>query len=115
MFEAMPNWLLHSLDSVEAVCSDYCLHFWEVVGSWIAGLGTLAAVAVCLWLSRRQGPRLRVSADIFVIIQRNAEPPHPEVVSIDVRNIGERECIIEGIGWRVGHLGGADAASNGNH
>ena len=95
----MADWWMHIFDSPSRVCTEYCLHFLEMVGTWVAGLGTLAAVIVSLRLARRSGPLLRVSADLRVLIHSGAEPPYPEYVAIDVKNVGERECIVEGVGW----------------
>ena len=55
----MPRWIFHALDPVQAVCGDWCLHFWEVVGVWFTGLMTLAAVVVSLTLARREGIRIK--------------------------------------------------------
>jgi hypothetical protein len=87
------------LQSVSSICTEYCLHFWEVIGVWISGLGTLAAVTISMRLARRTGPVIKASADIRVLIYQGAKPPHPEYVAIDVKNIGEREVMIEGVGW----------------
>ncbi len=96
----MPKWLLHSLEPVQAVCGDWCLHFWEVVGVWFTGLMTLAAVIVSLALARREGIRLKVSAGHRLLVQQGQEPPWPEVLMITVRNVGSRRAVIEGAGWR---------------
>src|SRR5579859_6306083 len=88
------------IESLGSVCSEYCLHFWEVVGVWVSGFATVAAVIVALVIARRSGPVLRISADIIVLITAGEGPPHPEYVGITVVNSGERECTIQGIGWR---------------
>lgn len=88
------------IESLSSVCSEYCLHFWEVVGIWVSGFATVAAVIVALVIARRSGPVLRVSADIIVLITQGEGPPHPEYVGITVVNSGDRECVVQGIGWR---------------
>jgi hypothetical protein len=95
----MPHWLTHALDGLSRACPEYCLHFWEVLGTWIAGLATLASVIVALRLARRSGVVLDVSADVRMLIETGAEPPYPEYVSIAVKNVGERDCVVEGVGW----------------
>lgn len=53
------EWWRHALDPVNAICSEYCLHFWEVIGIWLAGVATFGAVFISLYLAR-QGERTRV-------------------------------------------------------
>jgi len=96
----MSRWILHALDPVQAVCGDWCLHFWEVVGIWFTGLATFAAVVVSLLLARREGLRLSVSAGHRLLVQAAQEPPWPELLVITVRNVGSRRAVIEGAGWR---------------
>lgn len=95
----MPRWLLHALEPVQAVCGDWCLHFWEVVGAWFTGLATFAAVVVSLVLARREGIRITVSAGHRLLVQ-GQEPPWPELLVITVRNVGSRRVTVEGVGWR---------------
>jgi hypothetical protein len=53
------DWWRHALDPASTACSEYCLHFWEVTGVWLAGPATFGAVFVSLYLAR-QGERVRV-------------------------------------------------------
>lgn len=94
----MPEFLF-VLDDLELICSTYCLQFWEVVGVWLASIGTLAAVIVSLVLARRPRPRLRVSAGQRVIVG-NAFTTPPSVLAITVRNMGDRPVTVAGVGWR---------------
>jgi hypothetical protein len=94
------SWLLHALDPVQATCSNWCLHFWEVVGVWFTGLATFAAVVVSLALARREGVRISVSAGHRLAMGAGLEPPFPERLVISVRNVGTRAATIEGVGWR---------------
>lgn len=96
----MPDWLLHSLDPVRAVCSAWCLHFWETVGIWFTGFATFAAVLVSLALARREGIRIKVSAGVYLDVVPGGAPPFPELLTITVRNVGSRPAQIEGIAWR---------------
>jgi hypothetical protein len=58
------DWWRHALDPVQASCSEYCLHFWEVIGIWFTGAATFGAVLVSLYLAR-QGERTRVREQII--------------------------------------------------
>ncbi len=93
-------WIIHALDPMRAVCGDWCLHFWEVVGIWFTGLATFAAVVVSLALARREGFRITVSAGHRLLVATGQELPFPELLVVTVRNIGSRRVTIEGIGWR---------------
>jgi hypothetical protein len=92
----MLHWFAHTLEPLQAVCNDWCLHWWEAVGAWFTGLATFGAVLVSLALARREGIRFKVSASCL----RVWEPPYPEVLVITVRNVGSRPVTIEGVGWR---------------
>lgn len=96
----MLRWFLHALDPLQAVCGNWCLHFWEVVGVWFTGLATLAAVLVSLVLARREGIRIRVSAGHRLAVGFGEHPPWPQLLVITVRNVGSRRAIVEGVGWR---------------
>jgi len=96
----MSHWLIHALDPVRAMCGDWCLHFWEVVGVWFTGLATFAAVILSLALARREGFRLTVSAGHRLMVGGGQGPPFPELLAITVRNFGSRRTTIEGVGWR---------------
>lgn len=93
------DWFFHVLDPINRACSDYCVHFWEMIGTWLAAVGTIGAVVVSLWLARRSGVVLRVAAGARVLIGGFGGAP-VEVVNITVINAGERECQIDGVGWR---------------
>jgi hypothetical protein len=96
----MGNWILHALEPIQAVCSDWCLHFWEVVGIWFTGIATFAAVLVSLALARREGIRFTISAQVMSVVRPGVEGPFPEVLHISVRNVGSRPARIEGVAWR---------------
>jgi len=93
----LPHWILHLLDPARSTCDDWCLHFWEVSGVWFTGIATFAAVATFLLLARREGVRLRISAGQFTIL---GGAPRQEVVLIEVKNVGSRNAVIEGVAWR---------------
>jgi hypothetical protein len=96
----MSHWFLHALDPAQAACGEWCLHFWEVAGVWFTGVATFAVVVVSLVLARREGIRLTVSAGHRLLIQPGQQSPWPELVVITVRNVGSRQAVVEGVGWR---------------
>ena len=108
----MPHWILHALDGLSSTCPEYCLHFWGVLGAWLAAIATLSAVLVSLALARRTGVRINVEAGVRLLIQPGQDGPWPELVAISVRNIGDCECTIEGIGWRFARWIGRGAMQN---
>jgi len=64
----MPDYML-VLDRLQGVCTRYCLEFWGVLGAWLSGIGTVAAVLVSLHLARQdQRIRLGVSAVVGLMI-----------------------------------------------
>ena len=96
----MIHWFSHILDHANALCDEWCLHFWEVVGIWFTGAATFAAVLVSLLLARREGIRMTVGAGVRMIVGTGTEPPFPEVLTITIRNMGSRAVPIEGVAWR---------------
>lgn len=74
----------------------------SVIGTWLAGIGTLSAVIVSLCLARRNSKvRLKVCAGHRILItpgQREA----PDYCSIRITNVGFQPATITGIGWKVG-------------
>lgn len=96
----MPHWILHALAPVNALCDDWCLHFWEVVGVWFTGLATFGAVVVSLLLARRDRIRMTISAGHRIMVGPGAEEPYREFLIIRIRNVGGRPATIEGISWR---------------
>ena len=94
----MLHWLLHLLDHGNAVCDDWCLDFWEVVGVWFTGIATFGAVLVSLILARREQVNITISAGQFVV--PGPVTPFPEMLIIRVRNTSTRAATIEGIAWR---------------
>jgi hypothetical protein len=82
---------------------------WEVIGTWLSGVGAFAAVIVSLVLSRAGGrPRLRLLADkrIFISGVPTGTPSirpgdFPDVLWISVDNVGMTVVRITGVYWRV--------------
>lgn len=81
---------------------DQTFRLLELIGIWLASIGTVGAVIVSLWLARRgDSIRLELSAT-HVLMITPGESATPEFLSIRVTNIGRRPARIEGIGWRSG-------------
>lgn len=103
------HWLAHSLDVFHATCDEWCLHWWEAIGTWFTGVATFAAVAVSLWLARRQNrPQLRLWADKQKLI---SGLPHgtasirpadfPSKVVVEFANAGAIPVRVSGVWWAL--------------
>lgn len=76
--------------------------FINTFAPWLSAIGTLSAVAVALYLSRRDRRlRLEVSAGRRLIITQGVGEPQT-YLAIKVVNVGHREAEVTSIGWRVG-------------
>ena len=81
---------------------DQKIQVWVAVGTWVAGLATLAAVVVALYLARRtEKVRLNVHVGLRVVVIGDGSP-FQEHLSISVTNVGERSVTINTVGWAVG-------------
>ena len=81
---------------------DQKIQVWMVIGTWLAGLGTLAAVIVALYLSRRvEKVRLKVYAGLREVILGDGSP-FQRHLGIGVTNLGERPVTVNTVGWAVG-------------
>lgn len=74
----------------------------SIIGSWLAGIGSLCAVVVALWLARRSEKiDLLINADERLMIGEG-QVEHPRYLWIKIVNRGNRNVIINSIGWRLG-------------
>ena len=74
----------------------------NTIGIWLAGIGTLSAVIVSLYLARRDSNvQLKVCAGHRVLVTPGQKGT-PDYCSIRVTNVGFRPATITGIGWKVG-------------
>jgi hypothetical protein len=81
---------------------DQKIQVWMVIGTWLAGLGTFAAVVVALSLARRvEKVRLKVHVGLRALILGDGSP-FQRHLNIGVTNLGERPVTISSIGWAVG-------------
>lgn len=80
------------------------LRILEVIGVWVASIGTVAAVIVSLWLARRDGTiRLQISVSPVLHVG-SVTGAMTEYVEIKVLNVGLRKAQVNGIGWHSGLL-----------
>lgn len=78
---------------------------WEAIGTWIASIGTVAAVGAAIWIARRDNSvRLKVFATVGQIAGSPVVPLERKHVWITVTNIGRRTVTLNTIGWRSGLL-----------
>lgn len=81
---------------------DQKIQVWSAVGSWVSGLGALAAVCLSLWLvNRTERVRIRASAGIRLLFEGDGTPAERHVC-ISVTNIGDRPVTVNTVGWRIG-------------
>lgn len=78
------------------------LNILNVIGTWIAAIGTVGAVITSLWLaSSNNKVKLRISANSSFLVIPGASG-HKEVCLINIANIGTRPIKINNIGWYIG-------------
>ena len=74
----------------------------NAVGTWVAGIGTLAAVGVSLWLALdARRVRLKVRVGGYELI-RGDGTPRMQFVNFDVTNLADRPVTISAVGWVIG-------------
>ena len=80
--------------------SDETIQLWGVVGTWFAGIGTLAASVVALWLARRvEKIKLKAHVGLGVTFGNGSSQ---DCLNFNVTNLGERPVTIVSLGWRIG-------------
>jgi hypothetical protein len=78
------------------------LQILNTIGTWLAGIGTLSAVIVSLYLARRESStKLSISAGHRILVTPG-QKAKPDYCVIRIVNIGFRPAKITGIGWKVG-------------
>jgi|SRR5580692_5561138 hypothetical protein len=81
---------------------DQKIQIWVAVGTWVAGIGTLAAVIAALYLARRvEKVRLKVHVGPRVVVLGDGTP-FKKQIAFSVTNLGERPVTIESVGWSIG-------------
>lgn len=99
----MLDLIANALTPLQGYCDAWCLQFWNVVGAWIAGLSTAAAVIVSLYLARADSRiRLEVHARIGLVVGDPSVSHLTEHLWISVYNVGRRTATLNSVGWRLG-------------
>ena len=81
---------------------DQKIQIWVAVGTWVAGLATLAAVIVALRLAKQvEKVKLKVHVGLRELVMGDGSP-FQEHLAISVTNLGERAVTINSAGWAVG-------------
>ncbi|MNC51738.1 hypothetical protein D3C75_1010430 [compost metagenome] len=81
---------------------DQHIQIWNAIGTWVAGVATLAAVVVSLHLARRADRvRVRISVGLRLVFAGDGTPAE-EHVGFTIVNLGDRSVTVNAIGWRVG-------------
>ena len=81
---------------------DQKIQLWNAIGTWVAGIATLAAVLVSLWLANHsKRVRLKINLSMMVSFIGDGSPGQ-RFVGFTVANISERSVTISSICWQVG-------------
>ena len=90
------------IDPEIQVMTDWTMQILILLGTWLAGVGTLVAAGVALWLARRaEKVKLKVHVGLRQLIFGDGRPIE-EHLAIHVANVGERPVTIVSVGWCVG-------------
>lgn len=80
------------------------LQLWNVIGTWLASIGTISAVITSLWLAKRQGKiHLGIDAGHRQLVTRGSKDV-TDLCMIKIVNKGTRPAKITGIGWECGRF-----------
>jgi hypothetical protein len=81
---------------------DQKIQIWVAVGTWVAGLATLAAVIVALRLAKQvEKVKLKVEVGLRELVMGDGSPIQKHF-AISVTNLGERAVTIHSASWAVG-------------
>ncbi len=70
-----------------------------LVGTWLAGVGTIVLAAVTYWLARRDR---RVDLKLIAVLGNPVQNHAEGQVLLRVWNVGRREAIVSAIGFQAG-------------
>ena len=80
---------------------DQKLQLWNVIGTWVAGVATFAAVLVSLYLARQPSKlKLKMTVGLRDLVGRGY--PAQAVLQFAITNHGDRPVTVSNIGWAVG-------------
>ena len=77
------------------------LQVYDVIGTWIAAIGTVGAVITSLWLSFNSNKvKLKIDTSASILIHPSIQERGMHCI-ITISNIGTRPVTIKGIGWEI--------------
>lgn len=79
------------------------LSFWSMIGTWLASIGTIAAVITSLYLAHQNTKvSLLINSNlIFLIGNGRNYNDDDHYVNIEITNNGNRSVIIQNISWQI--------------
>ncbi|WP_396235030.1 hypothetical protein [Acinetobacter baumannii] len=79
------------------------LSFWSMIGTWLASIGTLAAVITSLYLARKnEKVNLLVTSNlIFLFSANHGYNDDDHYINIEITNNGNRPVTIQSVSWRI--------------
>lgn len=81
---------------------DQYIQIWNMIGTWVAGIATTAAVIVSLHLARR-GEQIRIRIKVGIdLIYLGDGTPSEEHLAFTIVNLSVQPVTVNSIGWRVG-------------
>ncbi|CAA2141339.1 hypothetical protein HYPP_02389 [Hyphomicrobium sp. ghe19] len=83
--------------------SEHTLRLWEVTGTWISSLGTIAAVIAALYLGLR-GEKISLKVSAVVMEEVGGPNPAKEYLVVTITNTALRPVSIVALGWNAGWL-----------
>lgn len=85
--------------------------FWIMIGTWVAGLGTLSAVLTSLYLAKNAN-KIKLVANIQVYSNIQEEQ---FILGITISNIGNKIANIKFINWEINKIGMLKKAFGSKH
>lgn len=79
------------------------LTFWSMIGTWLASIGTIAAVITSLYLARQNDKvNLLITSNlIFLIGYGRNYNDDDHYLNIEITNNGNRPVIIQNVSWQI--------------
>lgn len=79
------------------------LAFWSMLGTWLASIGTIAAVITSLYLARKnEKVNLLITSNLIFLLTSGREySDDDQYIHIEVTNNGNKPITIQNIGWQM--------------
>lgn len=79
------------------------LSFWSMIGTWLASIGTIAAVITSLYLARKnEKVNLLINSNLIFLVGYLREYSNDDhYVCIEVTNNGNKPVTIQNIAWKM--------------